>query len=197
MDKSNKLLLERQDEELVKQIQNGDRQALEVLYARYYGLIYEISYKFMFEYNVAQMYFDDLVDTAIDGLLIATKKFMPDKDNSFLNFWWAIVDRRHMTFLQKIIQTRMSPYDPYECDNLSNELSDSNLETHLGVGVSLLETIHKEINAFSREEKIFLEYYILGYKPLEIAEFFSWNRQKLYRIKKKAMDKLNKIIKSN
>ena len=49
----------------------------------------------------------------------------------------------------------------------------------------------------SSNEKIFLTYTLLGFKPLEIAEFNGWNRAKMYRIKAKAMGKLNKIFKSN
>ena len=193
-----KILLERQDEELVKLIQEGNKEALEVLYIRYKGLIYESSYCYMIENHVAQMYLDDLVDVAVDALFIAVKDFVVGENKSFLNYWWLIANRRQTTFLQKTIDAKVLYYDPHIIENASvASLSDSQTETNNDMNTAFIKIISNNASAFSQNERCFLEYYILGYKPLEIAEFFSWNKSKLYRIKKKAMDKLNKIIKSN
>ena len=182
-----KRLLERQDEELVKLIQEGKQEALETLFNRYKGFIYEVSLTFMIENHIAQMYFDDLMEVAIDCLLIACQDFLVDQGKSFLNYWWGITDKRLMTFLQRIIDLRQVTYDR----NIFPDLPDSNAEQ------IVYESFKKYHDRFTTEEKCLLEYLHLGYKPLEIAEFFSWNKSKLYRIKKKALDKLNKIIKSN
>ena len=193
-----KILLERQDEELVKLIQEGNKEALEALYIRYQGLIYEVSYKYMLENGVAQMYLDDLVDVAIDGLFKAIETFTVGRDSSFLNLWWIIVERRQATFLQKTIETRVAYFDPLVIENCEiSFLSDSHVDNSRSVDTSILDRIRKHADEFTQNERCYLEYFILGYKPLEIAEFFSWNRSRMYRIKKKAMDKLNKIIKSN
>lgn len=193
-----KILLEKQDEELVKLIQEGDKVAIETLYLRYKGLIYEVSYKYMKEHGVAQMYLDDLVDIATDGLFFAIKQFTVGQDNSFLNLWWAVVEKRHTTFLQKTINSRIVFFDPVVIENAEKSiLSDSQKSACAGLSASIIEIIHKNAGRFSDDERCFLELYILGYKPLEIAEQFSWERNKLYRIKKKAMNKLNMIIKSN
>ena len=196
--KSNeKILLERADEELVKLIQEGNKEALEALYIRYKGLIYELTYKYMLENNIAQMYLDDLIDVAVEALFTAADKYIVGQDKSFLNFWWAVVDRRQVTFLQETIDTHVLCYDPHFIENAGSLLSDSQAEVVDEIGISIFEIIKNNEHRFSQMERCFLEYYILGYKPLEIAEFFSWDRSKLYRVKRKALDKLNKIIKSN
>ena len=193
-----KILLERQDEELVKLIQEGNKEALEVLYIKYKGLIYESSYCYMIENHVAQMYLDDLVDVAIEALFIATRDFVVGDNNCFLNYWWLIANRRQATFLQKTIDAKVLYYDPYVIENASiASLSDSRIETNNDMNTAFVKIITNHASEFSQEERCFLEYFILGYKPLEIAEFFSWNKSKLYRIKRKAMDKLNRIIKSH
>ena len=199
MDKSTeKILLERQDEELIILIKEGSRESLATLYQRYKGLIYEISYKYMFEHDIAQMYLDDLVDVATESLFLAIDKFEVGQEKSFLNFWWAITERGQTRFLQETIEKSVSFYDPKIIENTAiSGLLDSRIDMGFDIGISFLETIHKNINFFTQNERIFLEYFILGYKPLEIATFFSWSRPTLYRIKKKAIDKLNMIIKSN
>ena len=192
-----KELLVRGDEELVILIQQGDEKAFETLFYRYKGLIYEVSYRFMLDYIVAQMYFDDLIDVAIDGLFIATREFTINKDMSFLNYWWSIVERHQLTFLNKIIDSRIIYCQPSVIENTGVSLSDSEIRNLQGLESSIYDRITKNYNLFSQEEMLYLEHYLLGYKPLEIAEFLSWNKSKLYRIRKKSMDKLNKIFKSN
>ena len=195
---SEKALLEKRDEELVSLIQEGNQKALEELYIRYKGLIYEISYKYMMNNNVAQMYLDDLIDVATDCLMVASNSFTVGQDWSFLSFWWAITERKQKEFLTRTIEKRITYYDPciYELVSIGLHDSHSHLGTE-GLGVSIIETIHKHASVFTEEELCYLEYYLLGYKPLEIAELFNLNRSRLYRIKKKAMNKLNKIFKSN
>ena len=193
-----KILLERQDEELVKLIQEGNQEALECLYIRYKGLIYEASFQYLIENNIAQMYLDDLIDVATECLFIAIKQFTVGEDGSFLNTWWMITNRHQTKFLKKTIESRVSYYDPLIIENVgTSQLSDSHIDISRGVDISIIDRINKYAELFTLDERCFLEYYILGYKPLEIAEFFTWGKSKLYRVKKKAMLKLNKIIKSN
>ena len=151
----------------------------------------------MIDKNIPQSYFDDLIDIGIECLFVALKDFRVGEDNSFLNYWWKIVERRQLTFVQDIFESRILYFDPFYLDNTGHLLMDvPNKSEHLA-SENILRIIHKNEEHFSQDERNFLEYYILGYKPLEIAEFFSWNKSRLYRTKKRAMDKLNKIIKSN
>lgn len=196
--RQSKVLLEKEDEELVKMVQDGNEQVLEQLYVKYKGLIYEVSYKYMMNNKIAQMYLDDLIDIATECLLIACKDFNVGQDRSFLNYWWAIVERRQKDFQKKAIESRVYYYDPFMIENSVSSLSDSHPRGgYEGVFVSIIETINKNEDLFTQDERIYLKYFLIGYKPIEIAELLSWNKSKMYRVKNKAMDKLNKIIKSN
>ena len=193
-----KALLVSRDEELVKLIQEGNQLALDELYIRYKGLIYEVTYKYMITHNIAQMYLDDFIDVGIDSLIVAAKSFTVGQDWSFLSFWWVIMERKQNDFLSKTIESRVSYFDPMTFEYLATSLNDSSPNNDIDVmSHSLKETIRKYSGLFTDEEMCFLEYYLAGYQPLEIADLLSWNKSKLYRIKKKATSKLNKIFKSN
>ena len=134
---------------------------------------------------MAQMHFVYLYDIALDGLYVACREYRTDMGKPFINYWWAIVERRHMSYLQDVSEHKFE--DIY---GDIDRKSDSQI-------VSEAVDIIKNHNSFSLDEKIYLTYSLLGFKPLEIAEFNDWNRAKLYRIKAKVMAKLNKIFKSN
>ena len=192
-----KRLLERQDEELVKLIQQGDNEAFEILFKRYEGLIYKLCYKFMTDYNIAQMYFDDLVDIAMFGLIKGTKDYVVDEEKSFLNYWWSIVDRHHMTFLSKLIDSKTTCYDPRIIEKTLSTMNSLQSSSANNLGLSIFDILNEYSKVFSTDELNFLKHMYSGFEPLEIAEFFSWSKAKIYRLRRKAIRKLNKINKSN
>lgn len=195
---SDRALLEQQDEELIRLIQKGSITAVERLYVNYKGLIYNIAINFLKENGLAQMYFDDLVDIGTDTLMKCAQRYTINEDNSFLNYWWSVTNNQFNTFLRKTINTGVIYFDPILVEASDICLFDS---TRPSPSKSV-DNVYKEIikvnkHRFTASERVFLEYYIQGLKPLEIADVMGINRSKLYRIKKTAINKLNKIIKSN
>ena len=180
-----KSLLLKQDEDLVYLIRNGDQDALAQLYLRYRGLMYKVSFQFMTDKNLAQMHFVDLYDISLDSLYIACNEYDPNIGKSFINFWWSIVERRHMTYLQDLMEKRL--------EEQTEEVENKSGTQMISEAIDII----KNNENFSSNEKIFLTYRIFGFKPLEIAEIHNWSKAKLYRIKAKATAKLNKIFKSN
>lgn len=181
-----KSLLKQKDEELVELIQKGNKEALSELFTKYIGLIYKVSFQFMVDKEIAQMYFENLYDIALDGLYIACRDYRKSVGTPFINFWWSIVERRHLTYWQELSSIKNIAEQSDDIDRIGN-----------GQLISNAIEIIAEHKDFTVDEKIFLTSTLLGFKPLEIAEQNGWNRPKLYRTKSKAMDKLNKIFKSN
>ena len=195
---NDRALLEQRDEELIALIQKGSITAVERLYEVYKGLIYNISITFLKENGLAQMYLDDLVDIATDALLRCSQKYVICEDNSFLNYWWSVTNNQFASFLRKTINTGVVYFDPYLVEASEICLFDSNKSVSMkNNDNSYKEFMRHNRQRFTVDERAFLDYYMQGLKPLEIAEILSWNKSKLYRIKKSAMNKLNKIIKSN
>ena len=196
--KNDRVVLEREDEDLIKLIRDGNKLAYDALYRRYKGFIYDVSYRFMVANKIAQMYLDDLIDVATECLIDSIKNYTIGEQYSFLNYWWAITEKNHMRFLKKIIDSRTFVYDPYLMETNEVLLFDSSAFSSTDfLALSLLEIIEQHKELFGEDEMIFIQLFLQGYKPLEIAEKLSWNKPKVYRTKKNAMLKLNKIIKSN
>ena len=195
---SDRTLLEQQDEELISMVQKGSIVAIEKLYESYKGLIYTVSITFLKENGLAQMYFDDLIDIATDTLLRCSQKYTIGNDNSFLNYWWGVTKNQFGSFLRKTVSTGIVYFDPNLVETSEICLFDSSHSTPTkGVEFTIEQIIKNNSDVFTLDERVFIEYFIQGLKPLEISELLSWNRSKMYRIKRSAMNKLNKIIKSN
>ena len=195
---SDRELLEQQDEELIMLIQKGSITAVEKLYDIYKGLIYNAALNFMNENGLAQMYLDDLVDVATDTLLRCSQKYIVDEKNSFLNYWWGVTHNQFNSFLRKTVNSGIVYFDPFLVETSEVCLCDSTRPAlSRNADFSFREIIRHNKEIFTVNESIFVKYFLDGLKPLEIAQMMSWNKAKLYRIKKSAMNKLNKIIKSN
>ena len=144
------------------------------------------------------MYFDDLIDIATESFIKATYDYQIDNDNSFLNYWWVITDRQQTSFLRKVIETKVTYYDSIAID--SNEFHIFDYEKYvdtINLGTTFEEILNTNKSLFTEDEFTYLNLFLSGYKPLEIADMCSWKRNKVYRVKNIALRKLNKIIKSN
>ena len=144
------------------------------------------------------MYFDDLIDIATESFIKATYDYQIDNDNSFLNYWWVITDRQQTSFLRKVKETKVTYYDSIAID--SNEFHIFDYEKYvdtINLGTTFEEILNTNKSLFTEDEFTYLNLFLSGYKPLEIADMCSWKRNKVYRVKNIALRKLNKIIKSN
>jgi DNA-directed RNA polymerase specialized sigma subunit len=190
-----KVILEKEDEELIKEFQNNNSEAFDKLYFKYIGLIHDITFKFMREKNIAQFYFDDLLAIAIDSLLHAAQVFVVGQDRSFLNYWWKIVERRQINYFTKqIIKTSIlsNPDDRERIVEPHNYRLAAQEKIYI-----IRELIHKNQRFFTKDEISFLDYFLSDYDASEIISLLNWTLSKYYRVKKNAFNKLNKIIKSN
>lgn len=116
---------ERSDEELAKEVQNENKNALEILVRKYAPLIYSLTRK-NFEKNFSQDLAQDLWVKFIEH----TKNYDETKNSSFAGYIkvmlyadrWTIL-RRHMKNIQResanLENVEKSTYDRYE--NIENE----------------------------------------------------------------------------
>ena len=130
------------DEELVKICKTKNQDAIAVLYLRFKGLIYSITFDYLTKHNIAQMYRDDLIDIATDSLFKAIDTFDGQEGSSFLNFWWTICLRSFSTHFKRIVSTKLFFYEPNFFDIKIFEKNFKNFENNLEVG--------KYINVFGK-----------------------------------------------
>ena len=186
------------DEELARLSKENNRDALAVLYLRFKGLIYKITFEYSNKHNIAQMYGDDLIDIATDSLFKAINTFNPQEGSLFINFWWTITLRAFATFVKKMINQRILTFDPSMIDRQYTYLSDNKQTEKMMTMNSLIEdVIKKNKDNFSSDELTFLKYFFLGYTVKEMSIEMQMPQSKIYRLRTKSLDKLNKIIKSN
>lgn len=189
----NKILLERQDEEYVKLIKEGDKDALEALYNRYKGLMYRLAFQFMIDHNLPNMHLVYLYDVVFDAFSDAIRDYAIGSKKSFLNFWWAIAVLRQKSYLRDLSKSLEMSVDPTEIDFPAVETNSDTIT----LKTELLKRVIKQANFLTPDEESLLKYLLLGFKTSEAAEFLNWSEAKAYRVKKKLFKKLNKIIKSN
>lgn len=193
---SKKSFLKWQDEELVKLIRQGDRDAFNELGKRYIGLIYEITQKNIRDFNIAQMYFDDLIDIAQECLFVAVDNYITGQEKSFLNFWWSIVNLRQKSFYFDVVETKVLTLSPKLIESTFSEPT-------IGDGMDIeeykrkaKEFIQKHKSVFTIDELTYLDYHLMFFEPLEVALVLSWSKPKIYRVRRSALAKLNRL-KSN
>lgn len=187
------------DEDLVFIIQKGNHKAFNELFNRFNGLFYTISYKFITEYHIPNLYIDDLISISTDSLIIAINKFSHGS-TKFISYWWSIVITKFKNYYakNKDLQLACGIEDFHEKQRYKlqdNEIASEPEYNPLSEELVLL--INQNIEKFTKEERLFLQLAFMEYKPLQIGDIVQWDRNKLFRIRRKAMNKLNMIIKSN
>ena len=186
------------DEELVEYYQNGNNDAIGIIYTRYKGLIVAITSDYLKTNNLAQMYFDDFFDIAVECLFRAMDTYDLNKETHLKNYWWTFVKRsfinkhRHIAHIESIV------IDPSQLESGRYHLMDSSInDKRFNVDEFIDDILLKYPDEFTNIEKRFLIYLKDGFEIKEIAFFMGTNLSKVYRLRLKVLDKLNKIIKSN
>lgn len=181
------------DEELVLLIQKGHREAKGTLYVRFLGLIHRITYQFMDDYRVPQMFKDELLDESVDALFNAADKFDSSKQYVFFKFWWTIATRALASKYRSILRDKVVLVDPYLIENI--KLTDSyQIQDNETVRDVLPKTLLLSSAYFTVEEQSYLELSFKGCKREDICETLNWSKSKYYRVRKKVKNKLNKIF---
>lgn len=187
------------DEDLVFIIQKGNHKAFTELFSRLNGLFYSVSYSFMVENHIPNLYLDDLIGISTDSFMIAVEKYVQGT-TKFVSFWWSIVMTKFRNYYakNKDLQLACGEENFHETQRFKlQDVEPVSEPEYNPLSDELVVLINNNINKFTKEEVLYLQFTFLGYKPLEVGEIVEWDRSKLFRIRRKALHKLNMIIKSN
>ncbi len=189
------------DEELVRIIKDGDKNALEYLIVKYKDLVQmKVS-----RYYIVGAEREDIVQEGLIGLFKAIKNFEDGKHNSFKSFANLCVERQLITAIKSSNRQKHIPLNSYLSLNNSNPENEEDDKSLLEILNSTqedpLETITKKeyyqnveavMNKYlSGFEKQVLNRYMNGESYVEIAEKLDTPVKSvdnaIQRIRKKAM----------
>lgn len=172
-----------EDEEIIKQIKDGDKNALEYLISKYKDLVESKVNK----YFIIGAEKEDIVQEGLIGLYKAIKDYKDDKQNSFKSFANLCIERQLITAIKSSNRQKHMPLNSYLSLNMSvynNE--DENNETELlevfnsNVVEDPLDTITKKEyysnveniidTSLSSFEKKVLSRYMQGESYVQIAQ---------------------------
>ena len=170
------------DEQIVLEVQKGDKQALSYLMNKYKELVnIKVSKYFMVGAER-----DDIVQEGLIGLFKAIKMFKKDKNNSFKSFANMCIERQLITAIKSSTRQKHMPLNSYlslnasaydnEEENgielintLDNKMVEDPLETVMKKEYyeQIESSIEKSLSAF---EKQVLDGYVKGYSYITIAK---------------------------
>ena len=198
------------DEEIIKEIRNGDKQALTYLMNKYKEIVnLKVGKYFMV---VAEK--EDIIQEVLIGLFKAIKTFNDEKNNTFKTFANMCIERQLITAikssnrqkhmpLNSYLSLNMSAYDNEEengaelMDTFDSKTIEDPLETI--INKEYYDEIEKSIDkTLSQFEKQVLDRYMKGESYVTIAKRLDSPVKSvdnaIQRIRKKAMKNLpNKI----
>ncbi len=191
------------DEQVILEIQKGDKQALSYLMNKYKELVnIKVSKYFMVGAEK-----EDIVQEGLIGLFKAIKTFKEDKNNSFKSFANMCIERQLITAIKSSTRQKHMPLNSYLSLNASaydneeengmeliNTLNNKTVEDPLETLMKKeyyeqIETsIEKSLSSF---EKQVLDQYVKGYSYVTIAKQLDAPVKSvdnaIQRIRKKAM----------
>ena len=170
------------DEQIVLEVQKGDKQALSYLMNKYKELVnIKVSKYFMVGAER-----DDIVQEGLIGLFKAIKMFNKDKNNSFKSFANMCIERQLITAIKSSTRQKHMPLNSYlslnasaydnEEENgielintLDNKMVEDPLETVMKKEYyeQIESSIEKSLSTF---EKQVLDGYVKGYSYVTIAK---------------------------
>ena len=172
-----------EDEELINQVKNGDKNALEYLISKYKEMVESKVNK----YFIIGAEKEDIVQEGLIGLYKAIKDYKVDKQNSFKSFANLCIERQLITAIKSSNRQKHMPLNSYLSLNMpvyNNE--DENNETELleifnsNVVEDPLDTITKREyysdvesvidTSLSSFDKKVLNRYVQGESYVQIAE---------------------------
>ena len=170
------------DEQIVLEVQKGDKQALSYLMNKYKELVnIKVSKYFMVGAER-----DDIVQEGLIGLFKSIKMFKKDKNNSFKSFANMCIERQLITAIKSSTRQKHMPLNSYlslnasaydnEEENgielintLDNKMEEDPLETVMKKEYykQIESSIEKSLSTF---EKQVLDGYVKGYSYVTIAK---------------------------
>lgn len=197
--------MQKTDEELLKNIKNGDENAENELFSRYKDMVVKISRG----YFLVGGDLEDIIQEGMIGLYHAVKSYNPEKDASFKTF--AVVCIRHQiqSAIKKANTKRNEPLSSAVSFQTFSEATPSENVEFLPMELILETTpVERAINkedfeslknmikqTLSSMEKHVLKLYLQGYSYREISQTLNLSQKSidnsLSRIKSKLRAKLN------
>ncbi len=170
------------DEQIVLEVQKGDKQALSYLMNKYKELVnIKVSKYFMVGAER-----DDIVQEGLIGLFKAIKMFKKDKNNSFKSFANMCIERQLITAIKSSTRQKHMPLNSYLSLNASaydneeengieliNTLDNKTVEDPLETVMKkeYYEQIESSMEkSLSNFEKQVLDGYVKGYSYVTIAK---------------------------
>ena len=170
------------DEQVIEEVQKGDKQALSFLMNKYKELVnIKVSKYFMVGAER-----DDIVQEGLIGLFKAIKMFKKDKNNSFKSFANMCIERQLITAIKSSTRQKHMPLNSYLSLNASaydneeengieliNTLNNKTVEDPLETVMKkeyykqIENSIEKSLSTF---EKKVLDGYVKGYSYVTIAK---------------------------
>ncbi len=170
------------DEQIVLEVQKGDKQAISYLMNKYKELVnIKVS-----KYFIVGAERDDIVQEGLIGLFKAIKMFKKDKNNSFKSFANMCIERQLITAIKSSTRQKHMPLNSYlslnasaydnEEENgielintLDNKMVEDPLETVMKKEYyeQIESSIEKSLSTF---EKQVLDGYVKGYSYVTIAK---------------------------
>ena len=187
------------DEDLVFIVQKGNAAAFTELFNRFSGLFYTVSYTFMNDYHIPHLYLDDLISVSTESLMTAIERYTQGTTR-FLSFWWSIVITKFKNYYAKNNDLQLACGEEQFHERKRYVMQDVEEKEEIEynpLSEELIGLINKNINKFSKDEILYLQFALLGYKTAQIGEIIEWKKTKLFRVRRSSLDKLNMIIKSN
>ncbi len=171
------------DEEIVRVIKDGDKNALEYLIVKYKDLV---------QMKVSRYYIigaerEDIVQEGLIGLFKAIKNFEGDKQNSFKSFANLCIERQLITAIKSSNRQKHIPLNSYlSLNNTQEDPLDTITKKEYYERIEA--TMDKHLSGF---EKQVLNRYMNGESYVEIAEKLDTPVKSIdnaiQRIRKKAM----------
>ena len=170
------------DEQIVLEVQKGDKQAISYLMNKYKELVnIKVS-----KYFIVGAERDDIVQEGLIGLFKAIKMFKKDKNNSFKSFANMCIERQLITAIKSSTRQKHMPLNSYLSLNASaydneeengieliNTLNNKTVEDPLETVMKkeyykqIENSIEKSLSTF---EKKVLDGYVKGYSYVTIAK---------------------------
>lgn len=196
---------EQTDEDLIKLIRSGDKNALNYLIEKYSDIVQMKTNKFYI--NGAEK--DDIIQEGLIGLYKAISSFDLEKENSFKTFANLCVERQVITAIKSSNRQKHMPLNSYL--SLNNNAYDENNDTEL-IEVFNTKTMEDPLETITRKEyykfveskieeslssfeKQVLERYIQGESYVDIAARLDTPVKSvdnaIQRIRKKANKNIN------
>lgn len=153
----------------------------------------------MRENKIPQLYLDDFMSIANESFQLAVEKFEIG-NGSFRNFWWTITLTKFKNYYARNNSIQLNTDDVSLRDKINQKLRDEELESkeqYNPLSNEIVILINNNIDLFTEDERIYLQFVFMSYSNQNICTILGWKKNKLFRIRHIAIEKLNKIIKSN